>query len=82
MATAPLVLVDLLTDEGVTGAAYAFCYMPAALRPVRDLVAALEPLVAGERVEPLALGARLRARFRLLGGVTWDEDAVARHLVT
>ena len=29
---APLLLVDLDTDEGITGRAYQFCYVPAAAR--------------------------------------------------
>ncbi len=32
--TAPLVLIDLFTEEGVTGRSYLFCYTPLALKPV------------------------------------------------
>src|SRR2546421_566577 len=65
--SAPLVLVDLLTDEDVTGCAYLFCYTSLALAPVARLVADLEPLVRGEAAAPLALDRKLQATFRLLG---------------
>src|SRR5262249_43547856 len=68
IATAPLVLVDLLTAEGVTGSAYAFCYTPAVMVPLARLVANLEPVVRGELLAPLALERRLQETFRLLGG--------------
>ena len=67
MPTAPLVLLDLETEEGVTGSAYAFCYTPVALGPVRDALAALGPELSGRPVAPLVLWDALRARFRLLG---------------
>jgi mandelate racemase len=67
MPTAPLVLIDLETDEGVTGSAYVFCYTPAVLRPLRELIAGLEPVLEGRAVAPLPLWDALRARFRLLG---------------
>ena len=35
---APLALVDLLTDEGVTGSAYLFCCTPLALKPVLQTI--------------------------------------------
>ena len=64
---APLALVDLLTDEGVTGSAYLFCYTPLALKPVLQTLANLLPLLRGQPVAPLALDRSLRQRFRLLG---------------
>jgi mandelate racemase len=67
MATAPLVLVDLQTDEEVTGSTYVFCYLPAVLLPVRELIASLEPLVKDRPLAPRVLSDALRARFRLLG---------------
>jgi mandelate racemase len=65
--TAALVLLDLHTREGVTGSAYAFCYMSAVLRPVRDAIAALEPELTGRPLAPLEIHEALRSRFRLLG---------------
>lgn len=65
--SAPLVLVDLLTEQGVTGSAYLFAYTPSALAPAAAMVAGLEPLVRGQALAPLALSRMLAARFRLLG---------------
>lgn len=67
LSTAPLVLLDLETDEGITGRAYIFAYTPPALGPTAALVANLEPVLAGEPLAPLALSERLASRFRLLG---------------
>ena len=61
MATSPLVLVDLVTEEGITGSAYVFCDLPAILRPVRDLVRAMEGTLRGQSVAPLAWSASLRS---------------------
>jgi mandelate racemase len=67
VAESPLVLIDLETSEGVTGHAFVFTYTVAALKPLADLVANLEPLVAGQPLAPEALTRALLARFRLLG---------------
>jgi len=64
---APLALVDLLTEQGITGSTYLFCYTPRALKPVLQLLAELGNELAGAAVAPLDLDRRLRARFRLLG---------------
>ena len=64
--SAPLVLLDLLTEEGVTGRAYLFAYTPAALGPAAMMAANLEPLVRGQPLAPTALG-QAAARFKLLG---------------
>src|SRR5947199_1152340 len=63
----PLVLTDVLTEEGVVGHSYVFCYAALALKPVALLVKGLEPLIAGQPVAPLAIERLLAARFRLLG---------------
>ena len=67
VGTAPLVLVDLETDEGVTGCSYVFCYTPLALKPTAQLVMNLEPLIKGDIVAPVAMEQKLQKRFRLLG---------------
>jgi mandelate racemase len=67
MATAPLVLIDLLTAEGVAGVSYVRCYTPLALGPLVDLIANLEPLLAGGPAAPSAVARKLGRHFRILG---------------
>ena len=48
VSTAPLVLIDLHTEEGITGCSYVFCYTPLALKPVAQLITNLEALIKGD----------------------------------
>jgi mandelate racemase len=64
---APLLLVDLETEEGVTGHAYQFCYLPAAAPAIAILLDEICDTVKGERVDPAALWGRLNKRFMLIG---------------
>jgi mandelate racemase len=67
VAESPLVLTDLITDDGVAGHSIVFTYTSAALGPVAELIRNLEPLVKGEALAPLELERKLSAHFRLLG---------------
>ena len=64
--TAPLALIDLHTDEGVTGSSYVFCYTPPAWRPSRR---APHPraVASGRGARPGPAVGPLRRRFTLLG---------------
>jgi mandelate racemase len=64
---APLALLDLHTDAGITGRTYLFCYTPLVLKPVCELLHNLAPLLQGTSAAPLHVQAQLQARFRLLG---------------
>ena len=64
---APLALLDLETEEGVTGRTYLFCYTPLVLKPVCELLASLDPVLKGACVAPLEVNRLLQSRFRLLG---------------
>jgi mandelate racemase len=65
--SAPLLLIDLETEEGVIGRSYLFCYMPAAGPAIaRVLDAALEA-IRGDRVAPQEIATKLQGRFRLIG---------------
>lgn len=72
ISMAPLALLDLFTEQGVTGSAYLFCYTPLALKPVVQLIENLALLLKGDAVAPLELERKLQRQFRLLGlkGVT------------
>src|SRR5919202_3434056 len=64
---APLLLIDLATEEGVTGRAYLFCYVAAAAPAIASLLGDVLDAVKGERVAPLDLWAKLSRRFTLVG---------------
>ena len=64
---APLLLVDVETEEGVTGHAYLFCYLRAAAPAIAAFVAEIEALERGKAVDPAAAWARLAKRFTLIG---------------
>src|SRR6478752_10530631 len=87
---APLLLIDLETEEGVTGRAYLFCYLRAAAPAVMSLLGEVERVAKGSAVEPSELWAKLARRFRLIGvqgivrmamsgfdAACWDALAVA-----
>ena len=67
LQVAPLALVDLQTEEGITGRTYLFCYTPLALKPVCELLANLDSVLRGVSAAPLEIGRLLQSRFRLLG---------------
>lgn len=64
---APILLVDLETEEGVTGHAYQFCYLPAAAPAIAILLDEVLRTVKGDPAEPEALWAKLDKRFTLIG---------------
>src|SRR3954468_4349452 len=67
VAESPLVLTDVITDDGAVGHSVVFTYTPAALGPTADLIRNLEPLITGEPLAPAELEQKLARRFRLLG---------------
>jgi mandelate racemase len=90
MDIAPLVLIDLETEEGITGRAYVFCYLPAAISAVESILRDAAARVKGDRITPAAINEKLARHFRLLGvhglvtmalagldGACWDALAVA-----
>jgi mandelate racemase len=87
---APLLLVDMETEQGVTGRTYLFCYMPAAVPAVISLLEEVERIVKGEAIAPAELWKKLARHFTLIGvqGVvrmamsafdtaSWDALAIA-----
>jgi mandelate racemase len=67
IATAPLVLADLTTADGVTGRAYAFAYTRAALAPLAGLTGTIGQALQGEILAPAFSIAQAAAKLRLLG---------------
>ncbi len=64
---APLLLIDLETEEGVTGRSYLFCYLRAAAPAIAELVGEVLRVVKGDRVAPTDLWAKLSRHFKLVG---------------
>ncbi len=67
LGSTPLVLIDLLTEEGIVGISYVRCYAPVALQPLARLIADLDSLIAGQTAAPFAVERMLQQYFRLLG---------------
>jgi mandelate racemase len=67
LRSAPLVLVDLTTDDGVVGRSYLRTYTPVALGPLAQLVENVGALVEGDAASPESVDAKLRRHFQLLG---------------
>ncbi|GAC1636677.1 MAG: enolase C-terminal domain-like protein [Chloroflexota bacterium] len=67
MLTVPLVLIDLLTEEGITGRAYVRCYTPLALQPLAQLITNLDEILRGHVAAPASVEQKLQRHFRLLG---------------
>ncbi|QEC48198.1 mandelate racemase [Baekduia soli] len=65
--TASLALVDLQTEEGITGRAYAFCYLPSIALALVPIVAELSATLAGAPVAPLELARRVGRHLKLPG---------------
>ena len=64
---APLVLIDVATDQGVTGRAYIFAYSRLTLKPLVHLIEEIGRDLTGKPVAPYDLMAVMDAKFRLLG---------------
>jgi mandelate racemase len=64
---APLILIDLETDQGVPGRAYLFTYSELGARALRPLLAGILEMIRGDAVAPVAIAKKLHARFTLLG---------------
>src|SRR5882757_11378404 len=64
---APLLLIDLETEEGITGRSYLWCYFPAAMPAIAKILEEVERVVKRERVAPLDLWGKLSERFALIG---------------
>ena len=64
---APLLLINLETEEGITGRAYLFCYLGAAAPAMAAMLDEIGHMVAGDPVVPAQLWGKLAQRFMLIG---------------
>jgi len=87
---APLLLVDVQTEQGIVGRTYIFCYRRSGARSIAQVVQEAAELVRGETIAPLPMAATLQRRYALLGvtgivrmalsaldAALWDAVAVA-----
>ena len=90
---ASLLLVALHTEQGVTGRAYAFCYLSSIARSLVPVVAELSSALAGQPLVPLDIANRINRYFKLPGVVgplamvassvdtaVWDALAIAANM--
>jgi mandelate racemase len=93
ITNASLLLVDLQTDEGPTGHAYAFCYLPSIARSLVHVAHEVGQALAGAPLIPAKLAQFVRQYFKLPGvagplamvassidTAVWDALAVASHV--
>jgi mandelate racemase len=64
---APLLLIDLETEQGVTGRAYLWCYLREAMPAVAGIMRAVLEIVKGDVLAPMDLSEKLSKRFALIG---------------
>lgn len=67
LTSAPLVLIDLTTDDGIVGRSYVFTYTVRALAATRRLIEDLAEVVIGQPLVPVRIARALQTTFRLLG---------------
>ena len=63
----PLVLIDVETDQGVTGRSYIFAYTRLTLKSLVLLIEEIGRDLVGKAIAPFDLMAAMDAKFRLLG---------------
>ncbi len=61
---APLLLIDVETEEGVTGRAYLWSYFPRAMVAIASLLQEVEERTKGERIAPADAVGQARRAFR------------------
>ena len=67
VSVAPLLLVDLKTDQGIVGRSYLFSISRINTKAIAALVEAMAGLLKGDAVAPFEIEKKLRARYTLLG---------------
>jgi mandelate racemase len=64
---APLLLIDVETEQGVTGRAYLWSYFPRAMVAIASILQEVEERTKGESIQPTELWGKLSERFALIG---------------
>src|ERR1700730_3637604 len=64
VANAPLVLIDIETEEGIVGHAYLFAYVPALCAPLQAVIADMATQLSGDRIAPMANQHKASRRYQ------------------
>jgi mandelate racemase len=64
---APLLLIDVETEEGITGRSYLFCYVRDAAPAIANILEEVARVMKGEPLAPVDLWDKLAGRFALIG---------------
>ena len=67
LTKAALLLIDVETEEGITGRSYLFCYVREAAPAVAMFLEEILRVTKGDRVAPVDLWSKLQKRFTLIG---------------
>lgn len=67
VSVAPMLLIDIETEEGVTGHAYQFCYTPKAAGAIAIFLEDALTVIKGARVSPDDLWRTMARRYTLIG---------------
>lgn len=67
--SAPLLLIDLHTEEGITGHSYLFCVRRSGMKAMAAVLQDAVDLLHGRAAEPLTIAATLGRRMALIGNV-------------
>ncbi len=74
---AAMVLIDVETNEGITGSSYLFAFMRSMLKPTVTMVDALAEMIQGDALVPLDIEAKLRKRLTLQDSFGTAGQAIA-----
>ncbi|WP_246791844.1 enolase C-terminal domain-like protein [Burkholderia perseverans] len=77
IADAPFVLIDLHTDQGVSGHAYLFVFTPLVLKALTTLITQLSERLEGKPLAPLDTRDALESQFHLVGNTGLVSMAIA-----
>ena len=64
---APLLLVDVQTEQGLVGRSYVFCYRASGARAIAAVLQEAAGMVAGAAVAPMVIAAMLERCYALIG---------------
>jgi mandelate racemase len=67
LSAAPLLLIDLETEQGIVGHSYLFCYLRAAAPGIAKILEYIEPMLKGDPLVPVDLWNKMAKQFTLIG---------------